>query len=522
MRPIPAEAKIDVGFRFSMPAPVGGWNARDSLAQMAPRDALILDNFFPNTTDVEFRQGSASEASVTSGESIQTLMGLANQDGSFKRFAASQTGIWNITAGGAIGAVDSAATSGKWEHTQVNVAGVSYLWACCGDGSNKARVYNGTTAAWTVLDAASSPVLTGLNSEDIANVSQFKNRLILCEKGSLSFWYGPLNSVGGAFTEFDLGSIFKLGGYLMATTSWTVDAGDGMDDHFAAISSEGEVVIYKGTDPSASSTFALVGVFMVGKPTGRRCMFKLSGDVGILTEQGLWPISRALLSATVDKRVALTDKIQRAFNSYYSLYSSQFGWQATLLPKGPAIIVNVPYSATQSYQFVMNTMTGAWCRFLGWNATCMLVQDGKFYFAAQNAVTEGWTGTADGSSAITCSAAMAFSYGPSRIRGKKINMVKPILQASAPLAISMALDTDFAQREALTTTISAGAVGDVWDTAIWDTSTWADGSFAINKWKTVRHRPGGSFSLRLRVQPKDISGSWASTDFLGEMAGLAT
>jgi hypothetical protein len=31
----------------SLPAPVGGWNARDSLANMAPTDAVQLVKFFP-------------------------------------------------------------------------------------------------------------------------------------------------------------------------------------------------------------------------------------------------------------------------------------------------------------------------------------------------------------------------------------------------------------------------------------------------------------------------------------------
>lgn len=520
-RKTPVAAAIDSGFRFSMPAPVGGWNARDNIAQMKATDAVVLDNFFPSTTDVLVRPGSREVASTASG-SIQTLMGLANSDGNFKRFAATGTGIWDITPGGAIAAVSSAATTAKWEWVQMNVGGTNYLWCCAGDGSNDSRIYNATTDLWTNLTAASVPAITGVTSNEVANVSKWKNRLILCVKGSLSFFYGELVSVGGAFSEFPLGQIFTKGGYLMATASWSVDAGDGIDDYFVAITSEGEVALYRGTDPSATATFGLVGVYQVGKPTGRRCFTKLAGDLGILTEQGLWPISKALLSATVDKRVALTDKIQQAFKSYYTLYSSQFGWQAVLLPKGPALIVNIPLSTTESYQFVMNTITGAWCRFLGWNAACMLELDGKLYFAIGTKVYEGWTGLADGDAGITCSAATAFSYGPSKARGKMIKLVKPIIQCNASLSVSLALDTDFQQRTVLAATASSGVTGTVWDTAIWDTSLWADGALLINKWKKVRHKPGGAFSLRLRIHPKNITVSWSATDFIGEAGGLTT
>lgn len=520
MRLPPSDSAADTGFRFSMPPPVGGWNARDNVAQMRPTDALVLDNWWPTPTDVQVRKGSASYATLPSGQNISTLMGLANRDGTFKRFAASQDGVWDITAGGAVAVASSVATTGTWEHVQLNVAGISYLWCCAGDAANNARIYNGNTNAWTELTAVSTPSLTGITSNEVTNVSLFKNRLILCKKDSLSFYYLPLNSVGGAATEFSLGSIFKKGGHLVATGAWTVDAGDGVDDHFVAISSEGEVAIYQGTDPSSSVTFGLVGVFEVGKPTGKRCLLKLAGDVGILTEQGLWPISKALLSATVDTRVALTDNIQTAFNQYYSLYSDVPGWQAVLLPKGPAILVNVPISATVSYQFAMNTITGAWTRFLGWNASCLGVLDGKLYFAIRNTVKEGWRGGADGDSAITCSAATAFSYGPSKARGKKLHMVKPILQTTAPVVFGLALDTDFAQRTALQTQASLGSGGTGYDSAIWDESTFADGNATVNRWKTVRHKPGGAFSLRMRLQVKNISVSWSATDFLGELGGL--
>lgn len=37
----------------SVPAPVGGWNARDSLANMEITDAVQLENMFPTVNSVE-------------------------------------------------------------------------------------------------------------------------------------------------------------------------------------------------------------------------------------------------------------------------------------------------------------------------------------------------------------------------------------------------------------------------------------------------------------------------------------
>ena len=47
---------------ITRPAPVGGWNRRDSLAMMRPEDAVKLDNFFPGEGRVDLRAGYASHA----------------------------------------------------------------------------------------------------------------------------------------------------------------------------------------------------------------------------------------------------------------------------------------------------------------------------------------------------------------------------------------------------------------------------------------------------------------------------
>lgn len=519
MRRSSPDAAMDVADNFDIPAPVGGWNARDSIAAMGPMDAVLLDNWFPRTTTVDSRPGSTDWASVPAGSTIETLMGVAKYDGTSQLFAAAATGIYDVTAGGAVAAVSSAATSGRWQFIQINVGGTAYLWACCGDGVNGARVYNSTTNTWVTLTGASIPALIGLTGTDVANVSMWKYRLILCERNSLKFWYGPLNSVGGVFNSFDLGQVFAKGGYLVATANWTIDGGNGVDDLFVAITSEGEVAVYQGTDPSGLATFALQGVYSIGKPLGKRCFEKVGGDLAVLTEEGLFPLSRALLSASVDKRVALSDKIQGAFNEAASRYKANFGWQVTLLPKGPAVLVNVPLNNVSSVQFVMNTVTGAWCRFLNWNSTCMLVQSGKLYFASANQVKEGWSGTKDGTAAIQCTAATAFSYGPTRYRKKKINLVRPLFQSTASVSVGLALDTDFYTRTPFTAAVSVASNAGLWDVGLWDSALW--GGYALsNQWRKIFHKPGKTFSFRMRMSLVGVDVQWFATDFICEAGSI--
>lgn len=521
MFPIRPDAAQATAIPFDMPAPVKGWNARDSIAQMGPADAIQLDNWFPSTTTVDVRSGRQQAASLPDGEEIQSLLAVAKADGQYLRFAATNTGIYNITGGGAIASPESVTTNGKWEAVQINVGGISYLWCCCGDGTNGSRVYNSDTSTWVELTDVSTPALTGITSSDVANVSIWKYRLILTKRNSMSFFYGPLNSVGGAFTEFDLGQVFTRGGYLVATANWTIDAGAGADDLFVAISSEGEVAVYSGTDPSAVATFALVGVFNVGKPLGKRCFVRLAGDLGVISEQGLWPLSKALLSSTVNRSVALTDKIQSAFNEYANLYSTVFGWQAVLLPKGPALIVNVPLSDTESVQCVMNLITGAWCRFTEWHASCMMVVEGRLYIAIGNAVQEAWTGTDDNDAAITAVATTAYTYGPTRTRGKQVTLIRPTLQVNSHVAVALRLLNDYQIPPAMAPSASSPVDVTLWDTAVWDTDVWGGSARPQRNWKAVNHTPGRAFALQLGVQTKGITCSWSQTDFVAEKAEVS-
>lgn len=518
MRHIFKQAAKDEGIGFMLPAPVGGWNARDTLAKMPATDAIYLDNWFPSTTDVSIRPGSASHCTIPEGETVETLLVCATAQAVRKLFACSDSGVYDCTAAGAVTAVEYALTNGRVEATNINVAGEPWLWCC--NGVDKSFLYKSSTDTFQVIDNASTPALTGLDSDKVTNVSIWKSRVILTERGSLSFWYLPLNSVGGAASEFALGAVFKRGGYLVATANWSLDAGDGPDDRFVAITSEGEVAIYQGTDPSNADTFSLVGVYHVGKPIGKRCFTQIAGDLAVLTEQGLWPLSKALESSTIDRKPALTDKIQEAFNLYFKLYGDNFGWQPLLYPQGPALLVNVPLRDEVSYQFVMNTITGAWCRFKNWNATCFAVSGSALYFATSNSVLEAWTGTTDRSGAIVASAKTAFTYGPVKARSKQVKLLRPVLATQAPLNIQFGLDTNFS--EGRITSSVTNRLGDVarFDEARFDFSSFAGGTQTYVGWKSCAHTPGKAFAMRMRISVHEIEVRWSATDFICAVGGL--
>jgi hypothetical protein len=100
----------------------------------------------------------------------------------------------------------------------------------------------------------------------------------------------------------------------------------------------------------------------------------------LLCADGLFPLSRALLSSSINRTAAITDKIQNAVNDAISLYSANYGWEVTVFPEANMLVLNVPAGSGQNYQFAQNTITQAWTTFTGWNASCFQTLGNQLYF----------------------------------------------------------------------------------------------------------------------------------------------
>ena len=88
----------------SLPAPIGGWNARDSLANMEPTDAVTLENFFPTPSSVVMRGGYTKWATGLGGK-VQTLMAYsAAASEQLYAIAATTNALYDVTSAGAVGA----------------------------------------------------------------------------------------------------------------------------------------------------------------------------------------------------------------------------------------------------------------------------------------------------------------------------------------------------------------------------------------------------------------------------------
>jgi hypothetical protein len=502
----------------SVPAPVGGWNARDPLAKMAPIDAVTLENWFPRVSDCAIRGGEADHATGFAARP-KTLAVYSPPTGSNKMFAATNGGVFDVTSAGAIGASVAARTEGYHVWLQMGVSGAHYLLMF--NGVDKPLYYNGTS--WIAVDGVSAPAITGVTTMNLISANVYKRRLFLIEKQKLSFWYLAADAVGGAATEFLLGPLCSKGGFLMAMGTWSFDSGAGPDDFAVFITSEGELIIFTGTNPGDATNWSLVGVYNIeAKPLGRRCFAKWGGDLILITDRGALPVSKLLQQKTsIDYASALSNKIENAFVEAARSYGANEGWEGVILPSQSAFIFNIPVAANTTYhQYVMNTVTKSWCKFSAWDASCFVVFNKELYFADADRVAKAWIGHSDDGANIVADAKTAFNYFGDNKQAKRWGLMRPQLLTDGALSFSLGLAVDFQVNAPLDTATYSVAAGATWDVSLWDNANWAAGLEIKQSWLTPQARVGYCAAGLLRIATNSLEVQWVSTDYTYETGGV--
>jgi len=134
-----AVAKGRTATTTSLASPIGGWNARDSLAAMQPLDAVQLINFFPTPTDVTLRKGYTKGSTGITGK-VYSLMNYTENSG-YKLFAAAGTKIYDAKPSTAVEYFDNI-TNAKFQHVNMTNQAGHFLVAC--NGADPTMVFDGT------------------------------------------------------------------------------------------------------------------------------------------------------------------------------------------------------------------------------------------------------------------------------------------------------------------------------------------------------------------------------------------
>jgi hypothetical protein len=500
----------------SVPPPVEGWDAVSPIAAMSPKRAFRLDNWFPQPSWVELRKGFVEHVNTGSDLPVETLaayQGVASR----KLFAASDDTIYDVTSSGAASASVTGLSNARFQYINFATSGGNFLYMV--NGADIPQYYDGSTWA--------TATITGIDPTAIIGVNGFKERLFFILSDSSAFAYLPVDSIQGAANTYELGGFFTMGGFIMAMGTWSVDAGDGPDDYAVFVSSRGEVAIFRGTDPdNAPTDWALVGVFNMGAPIGRRCLTQVGADVAIICIDGVVPLSKVMIfeRAAVAK-VTLTQNIQRVMNESARAYGDNFGWQLMSYPRGTRAILNIPVSENaEQRQYVMNTLNGAWCRFTGMNANCWeLLNDIPFFGGNDGVVYQADEGGSDAGAQMRADMMTAYNYFGERGNLKRWMMCRPLLTTDGVVNPGIAFNVDFQTDAPISIPNTEAGAQALWDVALWDVGLWA-GLTTQTTWTSVAGL-GYCASIRMVVDivsDVPLPGVWGEATWGGSPWGVPT
>lgn len=513
------QARNAVAKSASNPAPIGGLNLRDPEAAMGNIFATKLENFWPQERFVSVRGGAEIHSPVAGA-----VKQLGSWNGATGRelWAFTNAGAYNVTAAATVApALGQAFTSGDFVLVNYATSGGSYLLGV--NGVDSYFYYKSPT--WT--QAATFNVANGAPSETIATnkfiyLAVHQRSLFFLEKDSMNMYFLPIDSVIGDVKRFPMGGLFKKGGKLVAMGSWTVDGADGPDDMAVFITSEGQAAIYNGTDPSSPTAWSLKGVFDIGNPLGKTPLFKLGGDLLVLTAFGLTSLTKLIKEGWTSSKTTLTDIISPLFQQLAQGVESSSEWRVTANPKLSLLMINVPGTAFRDQQqLAMNLVTGAWTVFSGWKATCWELSNGQLYAGIGNSVGRMWTTTGDFGNRIASYARCAWAYLSPKARTKQVDLVRFLTRLAGQVSISAGLDVDFRYTDNYYPLNLTSYPISRFDTARFDTATWGAVEVMQTDWLSIPTQEGFCLAASLRVFSADATFQWSAIDVVYSVGGIA-
>ncbi len=493
----------------SVPSPTKGWNARDALTLMDPLDAVQLDNWYPDASGLNLRNGYVSYETGMGSNPVKTLAEF--NAGSIRKFIAACGGaFYDISNAGAVGAaLASGFTSDVWQTEQF----LSKLFFC--NGVDTMQVYDGTSFA--------NSTFTGVTLSTLVGVKQYQQRLFFWPSNSTKFYYAPLNSITGALASYDLSAFSPAGGDLVAVTTYSHDGGNGVQDFIVFIMSSGWALIFFGNDPSDPVGWQQIGRYRIAPPVNIRAVANYGGEAFVTTYDDHVGLS-AELEALKEGRQAPRSKVSTAVQAAVAANSAGFGWQALYYTKGRRLIFNIPNANGTFYQHVANTaisypdpvaerVVHPWCRFVNMNAYCWgLYKDNLFFGGPGGIVYQADTGTLDVLGAVTAVAQQAWNTFESPYR-KRNTDVRPVIQSYGNVSYSFSIGFDYGTLN-ISDQIAASAVGSPWDTSPWDTSPWSPDFTVSTLWRTGGG-DGVAMGWGINLSATN-SVTWLRTDFRGE------
>jgi hypothetical protein len=504
---------------FNIPSPVGGLNYRDPISDMAPTDALVLENFIPKQTGVVLRKGWRYHTETISAPIRSVFSFNAPDQDDNKIFAAASGHIYDVTTDPPVLVqANTGSTNDVWSVTQfANGADMFLLAVSAGAGY---WTYD-TTNGWV------QQTVTGLPAS-LISVAVFKNRVwFVAEDDSAVYYLDTVDAITGTASQFEMGSLLRNGGSIRGLINWTLDAGTGIDDYMVVVGSQGDVGVWQGTDPSDAEKFSLRGVWYVGPvPKYGRFFTAYGGDVMIVSELGLVPVSRLVNGQFSEIQPGPAQKIQSVLSPLISKLRGVSAWDIFIVPSSDVLIIKLPEDTGVYTQFAMNVNTAAWCAFSSMPMACCTLLNGQLYFGTEDGrVAKGLFGDLDGTeidgtggNPVEGDVQTAFNAFGTPAQLKKFGMARPIFIASAPPSVKLQINTQY-------TFVSVGgspsfttANTGVWNNSLWNIANWAGSSNSYQAWVGTT---GLGYYASLRMKVRGFPGTiFTSSHMMTEVGGV--
>lgn len=483
----------------NIPAPIGGMDNRIPLSSNNEKICTYTFNLIPSSFGMKIRSGYREwqvGLNNGSGSGLGTIIPFeGNSEGAFddKLFAATNEGIWDVSIVG-----DTPVLKVAFDNTSIEAGFGTYAHYI--DGSDDEFLYYADSVNGLfqyIQDTDTWEVPTGISGIDISLINfvvVHKLRMWFSVQNSTIASYLPVESNSGNIEgTFNFGAKFKHGGGLVGLFNWTVDGGDGVDDFLIGISSAGDVLPYKGSDPSQSD-WGLVGTYFVGSMAkGSRCASQYGGNVILLSTYGITQMSDLLRG--VDPRLPNEDsigsKIAEFIRTDMVQYRNEDGWDIKYLATEGIIIIVTPKRLDGTYlQYVYQGDISGWGLWRGLAITTIDVWEDKVYFGTEDGRVMAMDVSKDGIlldpppntiNGQNIQFSMLTSYQDYGTPGifKRGKIIRPNFISRSDVAFNVQFRYDYDVSELELSAISPDKPFSQWDVSKWDAAIWSDNSLSL-------------------------------------------
>lgn len=434
-----------------------GWNTRDPISNMDETYAGEMENYFPAFGTVDLVRGYRYHSKSIGVGAVRALGVLKSTQYNKLVAVGDDNIVYDATTGSA------SATEIMPGATTLSLPPIymqffnDRLFLTSGSSATASDIVYSWTGTGDIASAAFT--IGGNPAYGLGPMAAYRSRLYFLQLSTpitanirTSLFYGGVDAVTGALTEFPFKSLLKLGGYGVFIGSVTRAKDFSEDELLCIISDQGEILVYQGDYPG-SSTWGLIGHYFVPRPLGPKSFFYIGANLCIVTGQGVIPMSEVMGGTATGTYLTLSDAITPSFtDAATTTLLDNYAWCGVNYTRGNFAVVNIPVTANAvSNQFYMNTKTQAWCKRSNQNAFCWTIFNDELYFGGLNGrVFKADNGYFDEDPASegavlskTVKVRSAFNYFGDREKKKQFVAAIPTIYQSEGMDLTMDVDVDF-------------------------------------------------------------------------------